>query len=103
MFVLDCARRRARWDVPVPVDPAAPEIRDLLAEHGITPDTPLVVYCQGGGRSAFLALAPVHAGFRDVRNYFGSFGEWSRDLACPVEPGLHAELPGPSSPAITER
>jgi thiosulfate/3-mercaptopyruvate sulfurtransferase len=65
------------------------EIRDLLAEDGITPDTPLVVYCQGGGRSAFLALALVHAGFHDVRNYFGSFGEWSRDLACPVETGSY--------------
>ncbi len=60
------------------------EIRDLLAAHGIAADTPLVVYCQGGGRSAFLALALAHAGFRDVRNYFGSFGEWSRDSACPV-------------------
>lgn len=60
------------------------EIRDLLAELGIAADTPLVVYCQGGGRSAFLALALAHAGFRDVRNYFGSFGEWSRDPACPV-------------------
>lgn len=61
------------------------EIRSLLATHGIDPAEPLVVYCQGGGRSAFATLALVHAGFGSVRNYFGSFGEWSRDEACPVE------------------
>ena len=64
---------------------ASPEaIRGLLATHGIDPDEPLVVYCQGGGRSAFATFALVHAGFDAVRNYFGSFGEWSQDEDCPV-------------------
>jgi hypothetical protein len=37
------------------------------------------------GQLRRLVAALAHAGFRDVRNDFGSFGEWSRDPDCPVE------------------
>ena len=61
------------------------EILRILAEAGIKSEDPLLVYCQGGGRSSFFALALLHAGFHDVRNYIGSFGQWSRDGRCPVQ------------------
>ncbi|HMN96922.1 MAG TPA: rhodanese-like domain-containing protein [Phycisphaerales bacterium] len=63
----------------------AEEIRRTLAELGVRPHDPLILYCQSGGRSAALALALTDSGFTAVRNYFGSFREWSADGACPVE------------------
>lgn len=61
------------------------EIIRIMADLGAGPDDPIVLYCQSGGRSAFVTMVLVHAGFRDVRNYIGSFGEWSRGEDCPVE------------------
>jgi thiosulfate/3-mercaptopyruvate sulfurtransferase len=55
-----------------------------LAALGVTPDRPVVVYCTGGVRSsqAFVALKAL--GFADVRNYDGSWWEWSADRSRPV-------------------
>jgi len=55
-----------------------------LASAGVTPDRPVIVYCTGGVRSseAFVALKAL--GFRDVRNYDGSWYEWSADPGRPV-------------------
>ena len=36
-------------------------------------------------RSAWVYFVFKLAGYRNVRNYPGSFWEWSRDFACPVE------------------
>lgn len=55
------------------------------------PGDRVVAYCQGGGRSAALTAALASAGFANVANYVGSFGEWSKDSSCPVE----AERPAP--------
>ena len=55
----------------------AATIRRLVTEAGADPDRPLVVYCHSGQRSALAAAALRSAGF-DVRNYEGSWHEWSR-------------------------
>ena len=47
-----------------------------LLEVGITPDTPVVVYCTGGIRSGWLVSVLVSLGF-PVKNYAGSMWEWS--------------------------
>ena len=47
-----------------------------LSDGGITPDTPVVVYCTGGIRSGWLASVLVQMGFQ-VKNYAGSMWEWS--------------------------
>jgi thiosulfate/3-mercaptopyruvate sulfurtransferase len=62
----------------------SPAQRLRLAARGLTPDRPVIAYCVGGVRSgeAFWALRAL--GFRDVRNYDGSWYEWSADPRRPV-------------------
>ena len=55
----------------------AATLRRLLAERGADPDRPIVAYCHSGQRSAMAAVALRSAGL-DVRNYEGSWHEWSR-------------------------
>ncbi|BFU93853.1 MAG: putative 3-mercaptopyruvate sulfurtransferase [Nitrospira sp.] len=60
-------------------------IRTSLEDRGLYPDQEVVCYCTGGVRSAWLYVVLKLAGFQKVRNYAGSWWEWSRDFACPVE------------------
>lgn len=64
---------------------------EILAEcHsvGITPKTPVYLYCFKGARASNTLVALKAAGVEDVRLYFGSWNEWSRDESLPVESGL---------------
>jgi thiosulfate/3-mercaptopyruvate sulfurtransferase len=60
-------------------------IKAALEEKGLEPDHDIVCYCTGGVRSSWLYFVLKLAGFQKVRNYPGSWWEWSRDFACPVE------------------
>ena len=54
-------------------------IRALYAQHGIFGDRDIIAYCTVGGRSAFTALVLEQVcGFERVRNYVGSWSEWSQ-------------------------
>ena len=55
---------------------------------GITPDTPVALYCFKGARASNTYLALKEAGVKDVKIYFGSWNEWSRDPSLPIEEGL---------------
>ncbi len=63
----------------------AETILQRLAAQQMHPHEDTVVYCTGGVRSAWLWFVLKVAGFERVRNYAGSWWEWSRDFACPVE------------------
>ena len=52
------------------------------------PDTPVVLYCFKGARASNTLVALKEAGIKDVTLYFGSWNEWSRDPALPIEEGL---------------
>ena len=60
-------------------------IKAGLEEKGLEPDDDVVCYCTGGVRSSWLYFVLKLAGYQKVRNYPGSWWEWSRDFACPVE------------------
>ena len=64
-----------------------PEILAECATVGVGPDTPVYLYCFKGARASNTFLALKEAGFKDVRMYFGSWNEWSRDPSLPIEEG----------------
>jgi thiosulfate/3-mercaptopyruvate sulfurtransferase len=61
------------------------ELQTLFQARGIDPRKTLVTHCQSGGRSSVAALALELAGFRDVKNYYCGWQEWSADPTTPVE------------------
>ncbi len=56
-----------------------------LDDKGLHPSHEVVCYCTGGVRSAWLYVVLKLAGYQKLRNYPGSWWEWSRDFAAPVE------------------
>jgi thiosulfate/3-mercaptopyruvate sulfurtransferase len=80
---------------PGPNGPVFKSKEEILAECqtvGITPDTPVILYCFKGARTSNAFVALKEAGIKDVRNYFGSWNEWSRDDSLPIEEGFPGEL-----------
>lgn len=88
---------------PTGAGPMMKSKNEILAECatvGITPDTPVVLYCFKGARASNTLVALKEAGIRDVKLYFGSWNEWSRDPALPIEEGLpSAAAPKPMAMA----
>lgn len=64
------------------------EILAECATVGITPKTPVIIYCFKGARASNTFVALEEAGIEKVRIYFGSWNEWSRDPSLPIEEGL---------------
>jgi thiosulfate/3-mercaptopyruvate sulfurtransferase len=63
------------------------DILKVVAQVGITPDSKVYVYCFKGARTSNALLAMRWAGIKNVRNYFASWNEWSRDFSLPIEEG----------------
>ena len=75
---------------PTPQGPMFKSPDEIMAEcHSvcITKTTPVYLFCFKGARASNTLVALKEAGVEDVRLYFGSFNEWSRDPALPVESG----------------
>ncbi len=66
---------------------SADEVLAELATVGISPSMPVYLYCFKGARASNSYLALKQAGVADVRIYFGSWNEWSRDPSLPIEEG----------------
>jgi len=75
---MDCSS-----DIPLFRSPA--EVLDICTKAGITPQDPVYIYCFKGSRASNTLVALTLAGFTDVRNYFASWNEWSRDAVLPIE------------------
>ncbi len=76
---------------PTPAGPMFKSSDEILAECasvGVTPKTPVVLYCFKGARASNTLVALKEAGIENVTLYFGSWNEWSRDPALPIETGL---------------
>ena len=64
----------------------AEELRALYASAGITGQKPVVAYCRIGERSSHTWFVLTYLlGWRNVRNYDGSWTEWGNLVGAPVE------------------
>ena len=62
------------------------ELKSLLVGKGITSDSVVVPYCAIGARSAYMWFVLKYLlGYPTVRNYDGSWNEWSRVPDAPVD------------------
>lgn len=71
----------------VPVFKTKEELQAECRTVGIGPDTRVYLYCFKGARASNTFVALKQAGVKDVRLYFGSWNEWSRDPSLPIESG----------------
>lgn len=71
-----------------PMMKSADEVLAECATVGISANTPVYLYCFKGARASNTFLALKEAGVKDVRIYFGSWNEWSRDMSLPIDEGL---------------
>lgn len=60
-------------------------LRDMFHAFGMNEQQEIITYCLGGLRSAWVYFLLKLAGYERVRNYPGSWWEWSRDFAAPAE------------------
>ena len=63
-------------------------LREMFHAFGMNEQQEVVTYCLGGLRSAWVYFLLKLAGYERVRNYPGSWWEWSRDFAAPAEKDL---------------
>ena len=83
---------------PTPAGKMLKAKEEILAECatvGVDADTPVVLYCFKGARASNTLVALKEAGIKDVKLYFGSWNEWSRDPALPIEEGFPGSKPEP--------
>lgn len=76
---------------PIPMFRPPTDILEVCQQVGITPESTVYIYCFKGSRASNTLIALKEAGIQDVRNYFASWNEWSRDPALPIETGVPAE------------
>lgn len=61
------------------------QIRSICQSQGITQDSSICIYCFKGSRASNTYIALKKAGFEDVKIYFPSWNDWSRDATLPIE------------------
>jgi thiosulfate/3-mercaptopyruvate sulfurtransferase len=89
--------RLMRSDSEIPMFLEAEDIRQVCAEAGIGQDSEVFLYCFKGARASNTMVALHEAGIHNVRLYFGSWNEWSRDPSLPIDEGLIDSLAGASA------
>ena len=66
----------------------APELLDLYAAVGVTPDQRVIPYCYSGVKSAVDFFTLHLLGYDDVALFTGSWNEWSTMPGAPIETGM---------------
>ena len=65
---------------------SADELRAVYGQHGLTPTDEVIAYCWVGHRSAVDLFALHLIGYDHLRNYLGSWEEWSKRMDLPTAP-----------------
>jgi thiosulfate/3-mercaptopyruvate sulfurtransferase len=71
------------------------ELQKRLFDAGVTPDKEIIAYCQSGSRSSNTYLALRILGYPRLKNYIGSWQEWSSRLDLPIEKMKEEASPNP--------
>ena len=73
----------------------ADELKSLYGAEGVDDSKPVIAYCRIGERSSHTWFVLKYLlGFRNVRNYDGSWTEWGNLVGAPVERGLAQSVAG---------
>ena len=71
----------------VPTIKALADLKQLYETAGITPDKEVITYCQSAVRGAHSYFVLKLLGYPRVRNYDGSWQDWSNNQSLPIEKG----------------
>lgn len=73
------------WTLNVNDDGTMKSNEELVKMYNFSKDDEIITYCQGGYRAANSFLALKLLGFKNVKLYLGSWGEWGNKLDLPTE------------------
>ena len=72
------------WNLNIADDGTMKDNKSLSELYKLSQDDEIITYCQGGYRAANSFLALKKLGFKNVKVYVGSWGEWGNRLDLPV-------------------
>jgi thiosulfate/3-mercaptopyruvate sulfurtransferase len=73
------------WTLNINEDGTMKSKEELSKLFNFSKNDEIVTYCQGGYRASNSFLALKRLGFKNVKVYLGSWGEWGNKLGLPVE------------------
>ncbi len=73
------------WNQNIAEDGTMKHNKSLSELYKLSQDDEIITYCQGGYRAANSFLALKKLGFKNVKVYVGSWGEWGNRLDLPIE------------------